>query len=106
MIEKQIRKPKEDQEYAGGLIKAIIGSSAYTLKQTHAMLQQRAKASYLELVLNILLVVNSSDTAADAAVQLVSWSVNLLNLLPRSRQQRRKPLDTAGPDSGSIIGVR
>jgi hypothetical protein len=38
------RAEEDDRRYAGGLVKALIGSELHTLRQTRAMLQQRAKA--------------------------------------------------------------
>jgi len=39
-----IRAEMEDEKYAGGLVKALIGSRIEILKQTREMLQQRDKA--------------------------------------------------------------
>jgi hypothetical protein len=42
-METQIRRiEEEDSKYSGGLVKALIGSELHTLRQTRAMLQQRA----------------------------------------------------------------
>lgn len=70
-LEKQIRETEaEDQKYAGGLIKAIIGSQLATLKQTHAMLQQRAKASLFRIGLKYTVDGQPFAPPQDAAVQL------------------------------------
>lgn len=70
-IEKQIQETEaEDQKYAGGLIKAIIGSQLATLKQTHAMLQQRAKASLFRIGLKYTVDGQPFTPPQDAAVQL------------------------------------
>lgn len=70
-LEKQIREAEaEDKKYAGGLIKAIIGSQLATLKQTHAMLQQRAKASLFRIGLKYTVDGQPFTPPQDAAVQL------------------------------------
>lgn len=70
-LERKIRETEaEDQKYAGGLIKAIIGSQLATLKQTHAMLQQRAKASLFKIGLKYTIDGQPFTPPQDAAVQL------------------------------------
>ena len=70
-LEKQIRETEaEDQKYAGGLIKALISSQLATLKQTHAMLQQRAKASLFRIGLKYTVDGQPFTPPQDAAVQL------------------------------------
>lgn len=70
-LERKIRETEaEDQKYAGGLIKAIIGSQLATLKQTHAMLQQRAKASLFRIGLKYTVNGQPFTPPQDAAVQL------------------------------------
>lgn len=70
-IEKQIRETEaEDQKYVGGLIKAIIGSQLATLKQTHAMLQQRVKASLFRIGLKYTVDGQQFTPPQDASVQL------------------------------------
>lgn len=70
-LEKQIQETEsEDQKYVGGLIKAIIGSQLATLKQTHAMLQQRAKASLFRIGLKYTVDGQPFTPPQDAAVQL------------------------------------
>lgn len=70
-LEKQIQETgSEDQKYAGGLIKAIIGSQLATLKQTHAMLQQRAKASLFRIGLKYTVDGQPFTPPQDVAVQL------------------------------------
>ena len=70
-LEKKIQETEaEDQKYAGGLIKAIISSQLATLKQTHAMLQQRAKASLFRIGLKYTVDGQPFTPPQDAAVQL------------------------------------
>lgn len=70
-IEKQIRETEaEDQKYAGGLIKALIGSRLAILKQTQAMLQQRAQASLFRISIKYMVDGKAFSPPDDAAVQL------------------------------------
>lgn len=70
-LEKQIRETEaEDQKYSGGLIKALISSQLATLKQTHAMLQQRTKASLFRIGLKYTVDGQPFTPPQDAAVQL------------------------------------
>jgi hypothetical protein len=44
-VEGDLKRAEEDDgRYSGGLVKALVGSELHTLRQTRAMLQQRAKA--------------------------------------------------------------
>jgi hypothetical protein len=51
-VENQIKEAEtQDAKYTGGLIKALIAARLETLRQTKAMLQQRAKAQNLNVAL-------------------------------------------------------
>jgi len=70
-VEQQIQETEaEDQKYVGGLIKALIGSRLATLRQTHAMLQQRAHASLFRIGLRYNVDGQVFRPPEDAAVQL------------------------------------
>ncbi len=70
-IEQQIRETEaEDNKYAGGLIKTLIDLRLATLRQTSAMLQQRAHASLFRIGLRYSVDGQSFNPPEDAAVQL------------------------------------
>jgi hypothetical protein len=51
-VEEQIRNAEaDDAKYTGGLVKSLIAARLETLKQTRAMLQQRAQAQNLNIAL-------------------------------------------------------
>jgi hypothetical protein len=81
-IESQIQETKaEDQKYSDGLIKALINSRLAVLKQTHAMLQQRAQASLFKVSLQYTVDSQAFSPPKDAAVQLgsVEHELEVLN---------------------------
>lgn len=70
-VEQQIRETEaEDQKYAGGLIKVLMGSRLATLRQTQAMLQQRARASLFRIGLRYHIDGKVFAPPEDAAIQL------------------------------------
>jgi hypothetical protein len=70
-LEQQIKETEaEDEKYAGGLIKALIGSRLAILKQTHAMLQQRTQASLFGIGIKYTVDGQLFMPPQDAATQL------------------------------------
>ena len=70
-LEKQIKETEaEDEKYAGGLIKALIGSRLAILKQTHAMLQQRTQASLFRIGIKYTVDGQIFTPPQDATIQL------------------------------------
>jgi hypothetical protein len=80
-VEKQIRETEiEDQKYSGGLVKALIGSRLATLKQTHAMLQQRAKAWFFGIGMTYTIDGKVFDLPESAAILLTDVERELEDL--------------------------
>jgi hypothetical protein len=70
-LEQQIKETEaEDEKYAGGLIKALIGSRLAILKQTHAMLEQRTQASLFRIGIKYTVDGQLFTPPQDASTQL------------------------------------
>ncbi len=80
-VDTQIKAAEEeDARYAGGLIKAVVESRVATLKQTRAMLAQRATAGDLNVMLRYTVDGKAFTPPADTSADLAAVEAELASL--------------------------